>query len=582
MMLICGFCLGQQVRKPDLGKLLDGYRNDPLLAETIAALTLPTERAAERHAMLTRLGKEGEFPRWADMVTYKVASDGNEEAILDFHESIVLWLEQSDPSDLHEMNLSWVTCGAQRFFGEISNRRFPDLFKGDWRKVAAEWDKRDKGCLELAERKYRLARRLALSLIRFHSTAEEGFRLLSAAGGMDFPEEEMDAAARIALAVTGNRPHSPHSRDPFFQLRHKSGGSGGDSFDRHSSVRWLSARLAVEPADAVIPPSWLAALAAADPGRAEMVAAMRERCGSAKLEQLWTPDRVGTTNIGPVTAMLFREIFIRSTVGSGSESFFAGKLRETASRRNPLDSIENSPLSLLIRGALLAATTSDEAGRESLCRLVGTVMYGEGEVRDEIYTQAITKSGEFTMQRIFVDWPFDDKAVSLRLLATLHRLRIPVGASFHAVTPMFHGKPPLSFEDTEKLLESAGWLRDARQWNPPRVFSRDLRLDPQKRKRMMIKESLISRVLVDHPEFDNFRFAAWLKERETHRFGALLFASQLVHQQEGDALVLSAFSEMGEGWPGNANSPPPPFSLITEMMAPESAAKLPAFLRPQR
>jgi hypothetical protein len=98
----------------------------------------------------------------------------------------------------------------------------------------------------------------------------------------------------------------------------------------------------------------------------------------------------------------------------------------------------------------------------------------------------------------------------------------------------------------------------------------------------MTKEQLISRVLVDHPEFDNFRFAAWLKERENHRFGALLFASQLMHPTEGDALILSAFSDMGEASPNHPNFPPPPFKLIIETMQPEAAAKLSAFLLPGR
>ena len=97
---------------------------------------------------------------------------------------------------------------------------------------------------------------------------------------------------------------------------------------------------------------------------------------------------------------------------------------------------------------------------------------------------------------------------------------------------------------------------------------------------MMVKEELLGRVLVDQAGFDNYRFAARLKERKKGRFGALLFASQFRSANERDELILSAFSGMEDEWTGNATAKMPPFSLVTGMMTPESAAKLPAFLRP--
>ncbi len=401
ILLACGFAFGQGVTKPDLGRMRDWYKNDPLLAETIAVFSLPPERAAERHETLTRLCEEGDFPRWADMVANQLASDGNEEAILVNQESVVIWLEQSDPRDLHRLNLSWVTYGALRFFDSISNRRFPSLLEGDWRKVAADWDVRDKGCLDLAERRYGLARRLAAALCRIHSTAEEGFRLVSAAGGMSCMVEEMDSIARVALATTGDKPLDDYSGDRFFYLRSANGGSGADNTNRHSSVRWLSKRLDEAPADEVIPPSWLAGLKETDPGRAELVAALRVRCSAADLERLWTPERVHTRNFGSVSAMLFRQIFIRAAAAPGCEGFFEKALRGTDAGKHETLSTDNSPLNVLCQGALMAAATSDEPGRESLCRLVAEFMYGGAGVGDELYSPKNMRSHEFTMQAIF-------------------------------------------------------------------------------------------------------------------------------------------------------------------------------------
>ena len=584
MLLICGFSSGQ-VSKPDIEVLRTYYRNDPssgLLDETITLFSLPPERAAERHDMLTRLCKEGEFPRWANLVANELASKpSNGQVILDFHESIILWLEKSDPRDLNEMNLSWVTHGALYFFGGHGNSLLPVLFNGDWRKQAAEREAYEKGSMERAERKYRLARRLAVALIGLRSTAEEGFRLLSATGGMGLTGEEMDAAARNALAVTSDRLLNPQDGDRSFFLRHKSGGSGGHKLGSHSSARWLSARLATEPADQVIPLSWIQELGQIDPDRARLAAALREKCGWARLEGLWPRDWESIENLGPVTAMLFREIFHRSAAGPGSEPFFINKLGAFPTIRSGHSPFDNAPVMLLIRGALLAAATSDEPTRESLCRLVGRIVYGGDVSPDDTFDPegAINGGGGFTMITSFLDWPSDDRAASLRLLATLHRLRIPVGASHYAVNPMFYDKPPLTFEDADRLLEGAGWLTDAHDWNPARVISLELRYDPEKRKRLMAKETLIGRVVVDHQGFDIRGFTARLKERKNGRFGALLFASQLVPESERDALILSAFSEMEEGWVNNPSSPPPPFSLITDMMDPESAAELPAFLR---
>jgi hypothetical protein len=574
MVLTIAFSFGQQNRKPDFESLLDAYKDtdpDGLLPRTIAVFSLPPEQTAKRNAMLTRLSHEGEFPRWAALVTeWLRRQPENGATILDFHESIVRWLEQSSPQDLKDANLTWVTSNTLRFFEENGNSRLPDLFKGNWREEVARWETNEKGCLELAERKYRVARRLAVILLRFPSTAEEGFRLLSAAGGMEMTTEKMDAAARIALAATSDRVISFHAGDPFFRLRYKGGGSGSESLDRHSSVRWLSDRLAVERSEEVIPPAWLASMAETDPGRAEMVAALWEPCRSAELDRLWTPERVKTDNLGPVTAMLFREIFTFSTARPGTESFFAEKLSLAASLPLLNEHADNDPISLLIRGALLAAATSDEAERETLCRLVGKILFG----------RLNRVSGEFSMVRALMDWPLDDRAASLRLLATLHRLRIPAGSSVHAVTPMFRDKPPLTFDETEAILESAGWLQDAPQWNPPRVTTCHLGPGPNNTKRMIAGEVLLSRVLVDQPGFDSHRFAARLKERKKGRFGALLFASQFMQPNERDELILSAFSGMEDEWTGNATAKMPPFSLVTGMMTPESAAKLPAFLRP--
>lgn len=571
MALTIAFSFGQQNRKPNFEGLQDAYNDqdpDGLLHRTIAVFSLPPEQSAERNAMLTRLSHEGEFPRWAALAAERLRSQPeNGASILDFHESVVRWLEQSSPQDLKDANITWVTSNTLRLFEENGNSRLPDLFKDNWREEVAGWEIHQKGSLELAERRYRVARRLAVTLLRFPSTAEEGFRLLSAAGGMEMSTEEMDAAARTALAATSDQVISFRAGDPFF----RGGGSGTGNLDRHSSVRWLSARLAVERSEEVIPPAWLASMAETDPGRAEMVAALWEACRSAELDRLWKPERVKTDNLGPVTAMLFREIFTFSTAIPGTESFFAEKLRIAASLPLANGLADNDPISLLIRGALLAAATSDEAGRETLCRLVGRILFGPLN----------RVSGEFSMGLAFKDWPLDDRAASLRLLATLHRLGIPAGGSVHAVSPMFQGKPLLTFEETEAILESAGWLQDAPQWDPPRVITYHYGPGPNNTKRMIAGEVLLSRELVDQAGFDSYRFAARLKERKKGRFGALLFASQIMPANERDELILSAFSGMEGVWTENASSPMPPFALITGMLGPESAAKLPAFLRPQ-
>ncbi len=585
LLLTCGFLFGQEVRKPDFQGLEKSYPNDHsgLLAKTIAVFSLPPERTAERQEMLTRLNKEGEFPRWASMAANQLERQpGNAEVVLDFYENIALWLEQSDLLDLKDANLSWVTSGSLRFFGSMNN--LPDLCKGDWRKAAAEWEEYEKGSIQLAERRFTVARRLALALFRSPTTVEEGFRLLSAAGGLDVPKAEMDSAARTALAVTSDRLLSLNSGDTCFQLHYKGGGSGGGQLGKYSSARWLAARLAVEPADKVIPLSWLAKLRETDPGRAELIAALRERCGWARLEELWPKDWESIENLGPVTAMLLSEIFANATASPGSEAFFVSKLGSFPTIRPQNSPFDNAPIMLLIRGALLAAATSNEpTTRENLCRLVGRIVYG-GVVSPDASLDpdgAINYGGIFIMGTALMEWPSADRAASLRLIATLHRLRVPFGGSTYALTDMFPGKPPLTYENADRLLESGGWLTDAHNWNPPRVIMLDYRLDSMKRKRLLGREELLGRILVDHPDFDIRGYAEHLKKREKGRFGALLFASQLVPENERDALILSAFSEMEEGWAKNPNSPQPPFSLITDMLAPESAAKLPAFLRAQ-
>ncbi len=147
---------------------------------------------------------------------------------------------------------------------------------------------------------------------------------------------------------------------------------------------------------------------------------------------------------------------------------------------------------------------------------------------------------------------------------------------------MFYGKPPLSFEAAEQLLVSSGWLGDARGWEPPRVHYRTFRFDSRKRKGLWLKEALIGRELVDHPEFHNQRFVDWLKERGHPRFGVLLFASRLTYQEAADELILAALSDMGGEWPFRTNTLPPQIELIIGTMQPEAAAKLPATLRPRR
>src|SRR6478735_10878254 len=97
MMLICGLSPGQIAGRSDLGRLLNLYQKDPsrgLLVETITAFSLPPERSTERHDMLSRLCKEEEFPRWANLVASELADKPrNGQLILDFQEDIILWLE---------------------------------------------------------------------------------------------------------------------------------------------------------------------------------------------------------------------------------------------------------------------------------------------------------------------------------------------------------------------------------------------------------------------------------------------------------------------------------------------------------
>ena len=153
MLLACGFVAGQEAGQVDFEGLRDGVRKDPggLFDKTIVAFSLQPSRAAERHEMLTRLCKEGEFPRWASLaISWLEGELRNGAAIADFHESIAIWLEQSDPRDLAGSNLSWVSSSALDFFGENLNNRLPDLFDGDWRKTATEWDELEKGSLVFA------------------------------------------------------------------------------------------------------------------------------------------------------------------------------------------------------------------------------------------------------------------------------------------------------------------------------------------------------------------------------------------------------------------------------------------------
>lgn len=552
--------------------LLAERPDDPSLAGKLAFL-LPADQRERMRTLMTRAAASDEFVSQAHLRAQELSNKSDNKVTSDFFETVTEWLEKSAPEELEKANLTWVAYHAKNFFENDYTRNLQSLFSEQSKKAEDP---------AAAERRIAIAKRLALAMLRYPAISEEGFRLFSGSKAWQVRPEELDAKAREALLAAKIDRTSRNSGRSFFTLVLNNGGSssGGD-YDIHSSVRWLTGRLAkAKSPDEILPPAYLAEFREKNPKLSELVSALAGISNIEQLAKLWDSDSLKSGS-DPVTLMIRQGVLARAGTVPGASRFFLARVREI--EPDKLESIayqggQGAEINLL-NAALTAGTAGKQEDLDEICAAMSKAVFGEKidwENQDEsqqFYQKISILENLFRQQAL-------DPVSAVKLYRTLFRLGIPVGDDDYSILQPFQKQRYTKPEELESLFESLGWFGDVSSWEPfaavivqfqhssgTMTFSRESKLMNERMNSYM------------NMSFSRSDLVKRLRERKPATFGTLITAASMASGGERSELAAAAFAAAGPALAKLPAARVESLSLLLPWLPAEASAKLPASFR---
>jgi tetratricopeptide (TPR) repeat protein len=537
------------------------------------AFLLPPDQRERTLALINRAANSPEFVESVHNRIQQFEDRADNMAVLEFFDVIAAWLESADPAALDKTNLTWVGYHAKGFFEGRFLSEIPSLLSGQPMKIE---DKQAAGKYAAS------AKRLALAMLRHPGVSEEGFRLLSASKAWQLPPEELDAMARAALlAASPDRDVRSSGRSFFTLVRNNGGSSSGGDLDAHSSVRWLTGRLAkAKSADEILPPAYLRELTAKNPKVGELVTALAGISTVEQLGKLWESDSLKSAS-DPVTLMLRQGVLARAGTIKGAGNFFLTRIAgiPPAKFTERMYRGDQGAEFGLLGAALLAGSSGSQSELDAICAAVSKLVFGEGIDWEK------TGDGEELYHKINIMEqllrPLTlDPAATLRLHRSFFRLGTPVGSNEYPLMQPFRNRRLAKPEDAEEMFESLGWFADAATWEPFAAVLVDADHNGAKiiftREAKLLNERVIS---YTNMGFSRSDLVKRLKQRKPQTFGTLITAASITSGKEREELTAAAFSAARPTLAKLTPARMEGFALLLPWLPADDVAKLPAPFR---
>jgi predicted Zn-dependent protease len=503
------------------------------------AFSLPADQRENATALFNSNAARDGFPDTAHSIAEGLSDERNDERTFAFFDSIATWLETARPEALAKANLTWVAYHAKSFHGGSFSSKFSGLDSID----PAQY----KDNKEFA-RHTELAKRLALAMLRHASIAEEGFRLLRSSRSWQLPDAEMDNHARTALIAGASLKDDADGNHRYFQFRtSNNGSSSGDSLPAHSSVGWISARLAaVKSPDEILPPAYLADLRAANAGFGELAAALASIQNTAELEKLWKSEALAKAT-GPFAEMLRDAVLTRASTVPDAGAFFLKLLAEL--KPGSLLNNHNGPFGdggsssmPLIKASLMASASGDAKDLPAACEAISNLVFGEEIDLSDTTSGMKTYQAINTMESMFEGAKLPP-AAAIRVHREFHRLGVPVSSSEYRLAQTFGAVRATSPEDLEKSLASFGWLDPVDTWRPFAAILCETdgnggKIRFTRKDAFLVPEALDAMT----SNISDSAVARHLEQRKPQTFGALVTAASVSEGRERERLTALAFS----------------------------------------
>jgi tetratricopeptide (TPR) repeat protein len=538
------------------------------------AFLLPADQRARATSLMSRAAGSDEFVGSANSRAGQFSYQEEAGVVQEFFELVAAWLETATPEELSNANLTWVSYHAKNFFERSYTSNLPSLMSETPKKIEDQ---------AAFDRQTATGRKLALAMLRHPRVAEEGFRLLAGARAWKLPPEELDAMARQALlAVRIERNLSGYNRAFFTLIRSGGGGSssGGD-LGEHSSVRWLTDRLAkAKSADEILPPAYLKELTEKNPKIGELVTALAGISNLDQLAKLWESDSLKSAS-DPVSLMLRQGVLSRAGTIKGAGKFFLARIAEIPASKlaDGMNRGNQGPEFSLLAGALTAAAAGSQEDLDAICAAVSKAVFGdkidwENTGDGQIFYQKVN-----FMENLFRGLVLDPVA-SIRLYRSFFRHGTPVGSNDYALMQPFQNRRVAKPEDAEVLFDSLGWFADAKSWEP---FAAILVKTQQTGGKLTLTRDpkLLNERVVSYMNFGFSRsdLAKRIKERKPQTFGTLITAASMTSGKERADLTAAAFALAGKDLAKITPARMEVFSLLLPWLPAADIAKLPASFR---
>ena len=455
-----------QFGKPEIAvKVLDELHrerpDDQRVAAKLAFLLPPDERD-RAIKILTTAASSDELVTTAQtkFESFSYQDDNTTQAIALFS-TVAEWLARTDPQTLKSANLSWVAHYANRFYQGY----YTDNLRG-----LSDPPSEDAKKAEHYPEFTATAKTLATAMLRHPAIAEEGFRLLGASKAWEIPANKMDEHARqIFTNATLDRNNLNHYVNaPYFvlQLGNSSSG-GGEQYEKHSSVNWITTRLAAAKSpDAILPPDYLEKLNRQNPGVGQLISALAKLDSLEQLESLWDSEPFANQS-SPFVVMCRHAILKRAATIPGAADFFLKRIRDVKSNLSArgIFNASDSDASLFSSAISASSHTQKTEKLAAILSAISQKMFGENfdleSPKDPMATYQMINAFEQILTNAKLD-----PAGTVRVHRTLYKLGIPAGQNEYQITQTFQQIKITSTEEAEETFASFGWLDDVETWEP--------------------------------------------------------------------------------------------------------------------
>jgi len=528
---------------------------------------LPSNQPEKAVELMTLAAQSQEFP---DEVASKIntlyqGDRNNHSQAIEFYEIISAWLEQAAPEALEKINLTWVSFHGKNFL-----ERNPLNLLHKLPEKAGETPH--------FERRVAVAKRLALAMVKHSMTAEEGFRLLKASHAWELTPEELDAKARETVARLklddGIRRHNAQ----FFTWVHGGGSSSEEDLAAHSSIGWLTERMAkTKSSDEILPPGYLIDLNAKNPEIGNLVSALSELSTLEQIGTLWDTDALKLAN-SPTATMLRQAIMTRAGSVPGASKFFANRLAELKPEAVAQDLKQGKYQTImLMSAALTAGVAGNPRDLEDVCKGISRVLFGE-KVDWENFQDLSQNASYYRFQALerLLSEQSTNRLAAMKLIRTLFRLGIPIGDDeYDAYRTFQNGGSFQKPEDAEAFFESIGFLDDISTWEPAAGWVMKTQYSNGKttyrRTSVLLNEKIPNYI---NRSFSTSDLVKRLKERQPATFGALITAASFT-SGERQQLTAAAFAAAAPALAKMPKDRIEGFALLLPWLPADATAKLP-------